>query len=45
MEHIDRLAHLAPAAKLLKLENCGHSPHIHQGEAVIEASAAFIASI
>ena len=38
MEHLDRI----PGAELLKLENCRHSPHRDQPEAVIAATARFV---
>ena len=42
IEQVDRLARLVPGARVLKLEQCRHSPHIDQPEAVIQASAALI---
>ncbi len=41
MEHLDRIARLAPNARLLKLDRCGHSPHRDQPEAILAAIAAF----
>jgi len=38
MEHLDRI----PRAELLKLENCRHSPHRDQPEAVIAATSRFV---
>ena len=43
MAQIDGIARAVPHAKLLKLENCGHSPHRDQAQAMIEAVAGFIA--
>lgn len=43
MAQVDRLAQLLPAARVLKLENCRHSPHVDQREAVLQASVRFIA--
>jgi pimeloyl-ACP methyl ester carboxylesterase len=45
MAHLERIASHLPLTQLLKLPNCRHSPHIDQPEAVIEASARFIASL
>lgn len=45
MEHLDRIARHAPAVELLKIPECRHSPHIDQPEAVLEASARFIAGL
>ncbi len=45
MEHLDRIARDVPGARLLKLSNCRHSPHLDQPDAVIEASARFIGSV
>ena len=42
MEQLHRLADLAPQTELLKLENCRHSPHRDQPEAVIRAVVAFV---
>jgi len=44
MAQIDRIAAAVPQAELLKLAACGHSPHRDQPQALIEASARFIAS-
>jgi pimeloyl-ACP methyl ester carboxylesterase len=45
MAHLDRIASQVPFTQLLKLPNCRHSAHIDQPEAVIEASARFIAGL
>ena len=44
MAQIDRIATALPHAHLLKLENCGHSPHRDQPEAVINAARKFVAT-
>ncbi|MBU6437285.1 MAG: alpha/beta hydrolase [Betaproteobacteria bacterium] len=44
MRQIDRIADLAPQARLLKLAACGHSPQRDQPQAVIDAVAAFLAA-
>lgn len=44
MEQIDRTARGIPHLETLKLENCGHSPHRDQPEAVIQRIARFIAT-
>lgn len=44
MAQIDEIAANAPHTRLLKLPDCGHSPHKDQPEAVIEAIRAFLAS-
>ena len=43
MAQIDEIATSAPHTRLLKLPDCGHSPHRDQPEAVIEAIRAFLA--
>ena len=43
MAQIDEIAASAPQTHLLKLPDCGHSPHKDQPEAVIEAIRAFLA--
>ena len=43
MAQIDGIARAVPHAKLVKLENCGHSPHRDQANAVIDAVQNFIA--
>lgn len=45
MEQIDRIARLAPDVDLVKLADCRHSPHKDQPEAVIAATAGFVARI
>jgi pimeloyl-ACP methyl ester carboxylesterase len=45
MDQIDRVARLAPRAELLKLQECRHSPHRDQPQAVIEAARAFVARL
>ncbi|MBS1191836.1 MAG: Alpha/beta hydrolase fold protein [Rhodocyclaceae bacterium] len=42
MRQIDAIAEQVPAAELLKLRACGHSPHRDQPGAVVSALAAFI---
>ena len=42
MDQIERIARLAPDVTLLKLDDCGHSPHRDQPDAVIDATARFI---
>ncbi len=42
MEQIDRIARQARDVELLKLADCGHSPHRDQPEAVIAATADFV---
>lgn len=42
MEHLNRIATQVPDAELLKLPNCGHSPHRDQPEAVIQATVRFV---
>ncbi|MGQ0502961.1 MAG: alpha/beta fold hydrolase [Panacagrimonas sp.] len=42
MAQIDAIAHGAPQTRLLKLADCGHSPHRDQAEAVIEATVDFV---
>ncbi len=43
MAQIERIVELAPQAELLKLANCGHSPHRDQPEALTQAVTAFLA--
>ena len=45
MEQIDRMARLIRNMNVLKLENCGHSPHRDQADTVIEATCAFCLKI
>jgi len=42
MEQIERIADKAPRVELLKLIDCGHSPHRDQPEVVIQAAARFV---
>lgn len=42
MEQIDRVARGAPEVEVLKLADCGHSPHKDQPAAVVAAIAAFV---
>ena len=42
MTQIDNIHRLVAQSKLLKLDACGHSPHIDQPEALIQATTAFI---
>lgn len=42
MRQIDVIAECVPGTQLLKLANCGHSPHRDQEDAVLAALAAFI---
>ena len=42
LEQIDGIARRAPHTELLKLANCGHSPHRDQTEALVAAAANFI---
>ena len=44
MSQIDGIAKQLPQAHLLKLGNCGHSPHRDQADAVIDAVKTFVAS-
>ncbi len=44
MVQIDHIANALPDVQQLKLENCGHSPHRDQPEAVIDATRKFIAA-
>lgn len=44
MEQIERIARAAPGVELLKLANCGHSPHRDRPAAVLAATKAFGAS-
>ena len=45
MAQIDDIARAVPHAQLLKLPDCGHSPHRDQAEAVAQALAAFMAPL
>jgi pimeloyl-ACP methyl ester carboxylesterase len=42
MQQLEGISRLVAGVQLLKLENCGHSPHRDQPNAVIEATAEFI---
>jgi pimeloyl-ACP methyl ester carboxylesterase len=42
MEQLARVAAAAQDVRLLKLEDCRHSPHRDQPEAVLEAISRFI---
>lgn len=42
LAQIDGIAQRVPGSRLLKLPQCGHSPHRDQPEAVIQAAADFI---
>lgn len=44
LRQIEVIAEQAPDARLLKLANCGHSPHKDQREAVLAAISGFIGS-
>jgi pimeloyl-ACP methyl ester carboxylesterase len=44
MRQIDAIAEQVPGAQLLKLPECGHSPHRDQEDAVLAALTAFVAS-
>ncbi len=42
MRQIDVIADNVPGTVLLKLPNCGHSPHRDQEAAVLDALVAFV---
>jgi pimeloyl-ACP methyl ester carboxylesterase len=42
MTQIDDMARAVPHAQLLKLPDCGHSPHRDQPEMVMQAIQAFM---
>lgn len=44
MAQIDRIARVVPHAQLVKIDDCGHSPHRDQAQLVINAVKDFIAS-
>ncbi len=44
MAQIDGITHAVLHAQLIKLENCGHSPHRDQPQSVVNAVAKFIAA-
>ena len=43
MAHIDGIADVLPATRLLKLDDCGHSPHRDRTAAVVDATVHFVA--
>jgi pimeloyl-ACP methyl ester carboxylesterase len=45
MEHIERIARGAPRVDVLRLADCGHSPHRDQPDAVIARVAAFVEAL
>ncbi|WP_090141087.1 alpha/beta fold hydrolase [Limnohabitans sp. DM1] len=45
MAQIDDIARAVPHAQLLKLPDCGHSPHRDQAEAVAQAVQAFVGDL
>ncbi len=45
MAQIETIAATVPATQLLRLADCGHSPHRDQPEATLEAIASFAASL
>ncbi len=45
MEQVERIVRAVPGTEVLKLRNCRHSPHRDQPQAVIDASARFLARI
>ena len=44
MAHIDGIADVVPGTVLLKLDDCGHSAHRDQPQAVIDATVHFVAA-
>lgn len=44
MAQIDEIAARAPQTQLVKLKNCGHSPHKDQAEEVLQALKYFSSS-
>src|SRR5205085_6454578 len=42
MDQVTRIAAGAPDVEIVKLENCRHSPHRDQADAVLQAAARFI---
>ena len=42
LEQVDRIARAAPDVELLKLRNCGHSPHRDRPDAVLEGVSRWI---
>ena len=45
MRQIEVIAEKVPGTQLVKLANCGHSPHRDQEAAVLSALAAFVAGL
>ena len=45
MDQIERIRRAIPGVEVLKLKNCGHSPHRDQPEAVIEGVTEFVKRI
>lgn len=45
MRQLERIGELQPSAKLMRLHNCRHSPHLDQPDQVIEAIATFCRSV
>jgi pimeloyl-ACP methyl ester carboxylesterase len=45
MRQIDELQRVAPHTQLLKLDQCRHSPHLDQPEAVLQAIKAFVTAL
>ena len=45
MEQIDRITRVIPGVEVLRLRNCGHSPHRDQPAAVIERVTRFVKGI
>ena len=45
MAQVERLARLVPQARLVKLAQCGHSPHRDQPERVVEAVVSFVDTV
>jgi pimeloyl-ACP methyl ester carboxylesterase len=45
MAQVDRLAHLVPQARVVKLARCGHSPHRDQPERAVDAVVSFVETV
>jgi pimeloyl-ACP methyl ester carboxylesterase len=45
MAQVDRLARLVPQARVVKLAQCGHSPHRDQPERVVDAVVSFVETV
>ncbi|TXI76908.1 MAG: alpha/beta hydrolase, partial [Flavobacteriales bacterium] len=45
MRQIEVIAEQVPGTQLLKLADCGHSPHRDQEAAVLSALAAFVSGL